>query len=96
MKILNWIRIAKISNFVQHYRQPTENSCFGIGDMALQPARHACPPFNVSPVRGGLTRVGCGYPHLRGGCGNLHSFGGRVELTAGRVRVVLGAGEGQA
>jgi len=27
-----------------------------------------------SPARGGLTRAGCGYAHLRDGCGNPHCF----------------------
>jgi len=48
----------------------------------------------------GLTRAGCGYPHLRGGCGNPHCFvcgaGAAWTCCGGRAQVELAAGAGRA
>jgi len=44
-------------------------------------------------VQGGLTRAGCGYPHLRGGCGNPHCYAcGAGWTCCGAGAGCIGAG----
>jgi len=57
---------------------------------------HSSAGSRWSPARGGLSRAGCGYPHLRGWCGNPHCFACGCGFAAGRARVVLTAGAGRA